>query len=561
MADENLDIVLEAKSEGEHAIREMVDALHDLGRAAEETNLLLSEVALNTMATDAAMAAEAETTKVASSSTKDWTNSVLGAIPAVGSLLSSISDIPVVGWPAIAVIAAMAVEGVALAASFIVIAAAVTTTVGTVVAGFASMAVAAGLALGAIGGLGAIVVALGLMALGSTDVATATANLDKAQQAYNATQGITVSHAEQVAVAQKALADAQKAYNDAVAAANSPLGQLKQGLADVRDHLAQQALPLAQTIAAFGVGLLPVVQQLGSELIHWFGDRLPGVLQMAGQAVGPLVDDFHHLGDVVGPFIDQMIARMPGLAPLFQQAFHAGVEAVSGLLTNLVRFLDWFQKEWPKLEPIVRQVMDQAGQFIQHFGEEAARLVDWFVANWPEIAHTAQDLGPVLQFVGGMVLFLADTFVVLMRMEERIVAALGAIGGAFSALGGKVRGVESAVGSLLMALSRVGPAGSALSSLGAVGAAALTAGVPESSLGSGRFAAGGTMRAGEWGIVGERGPEWVRFGQDARIFPSGQGPGADMGTVEALLAEQNGLLRQMLGLPTADARAAAMRYG
>ena len=392
MAEEELNIVIEAHAEGMDAIRDVKDGINDVRNAMLELEATRFQ---NVMAQ-----ALAPVTALGGGF-QNLTSTVVGAIPWIGNFLTTLGGIPVVGPIIALVLAAIAVQLVIFTAGIIPAIAAVATLVAVSVAGFAAIGLAAGLALGPLVLLGGAVVML----------------------------------ADRLFTTGKILTD--------------PLLGLETNLGKMADTWGAKALPMAVQIIDFLNQMIPAVQSAGLQVLTWFGGVLPNALRLAQNATAFLSNEFNVLFPLFVKLNAEFMARLPAMGPLFREAFNAGVEAVKGLLENLLRFVDWFMKEWPKLEPIVRQVMDQAGRFIQGFGEQARRLVDWFIANWPQISKLLQDLKPVIDAVGNSILFLGRALEVSMGFTEFAIRKLGDLTNA-------VYGVASAYNHLRNALGPFG---------------------------------------------------------------------------------------------------------
>ncbi|MDQ6774138.1 MAG: hypothetical protein M3024_14340 [Candidatus Dormibacteraeota bacterium] len=167
-------------------------------------------------------------------------------------------------------------------------------------------------------------------------------------------------------------------------------GQLTSALGNMATTLGAQALPMAQQMAQWAIGFIPVIQQLGAHILDWFGPRLPALLALATTAANLLTVEFQKLGPVIGAFLDRVLQMAPSLLPMFQTMLTLGVPAVQGLLTNLLALSEWFLVRMPTMGPIVMQIMGGIGTAIQALGPIAAAVVSWFVANWPGISSAAK---------------------------------------------------------------------------------------------------------------------------------------------------------------------------
>jgi hypothetical protein len=169
------------------------------------------------------------------------------------------------------------------------------------------------------------------------------------------------------------------------------MGQLTTALSAMADQLGAKALPMAQQMAAWALAMIPLVQQLGNQLLDWFGPRLPAILQIATGTANALFAAFQAAGPAIGKFLDAAIAMAPQLIPMFQAILVVGVQAVSGLATNLLALSEWFLQRLPAMAPIVAATMAVIGTVIQGVATAAGKVVDWFLQNWPLITRIAEE--------------------------------------------------------------------------------------------------------------------------------------------------------------------------
>jgi len=342
MPDEDLDIIIEAKAEGEHQIRDLKDAFDDLRRSV-----------LEAAATIAAAAPAMEATTVATAAfttgTREATTSAMG----FGAALESVYDgLP----PAIPVIIAYAT------ALTVVLAPALAYTAGL------AAALSLGLvALGGFGALGAGIVALVASTQGwltaSKDLATAQGQLNTATNAHEQavrslqeaevqlqnTRKPTEAQLMHIEDLQKKVADTgttlvgvQNRYDDALRRSNNPLSTLVDHLEEMGRTLGTAAVPLATQLLGWVDSLIPEAEKLGKTLLDWAGDRLPKVLPMATLIVFDLLDALKNLGKVVGPIFDDLIQHPAKYQKAFHDAATAITEIIKGILGDLTQLATWW---------------------------------------------------------------------------------------------------------------------------------------------------------------------------------------------------------------------------
>lgn len=342
-----IDIILKAKDEGLDAIKDMRDALKDLQRQAVETNAILGVMALTGFATQNATQAIADTIGKLGPANQAAAQATQANTAAAGPLA-----------------AAMAFLGANIAAVLIGLGVLALLLLGPLV-----LALAGAIVLTAAFAAGVIAVA-GSLALAFIPLA--------------------------------ALSFGVVTLADRLGLVTGPMTNLKDSLADMADKWGAKAAPMATQIINWLDSLVPKVQAAGLALLDWFGQRLPTVMQIASQTVNTLMGAFQAWATVVGKFIDTMSAagRAPELQNMFAMILSVGVQALSGLLDNMVRLSDWFMQRLPQLGPIVGQIFSAMGSSIQEVAKKAGELVDWFIRNWPEISKQAGQvwsvLGPIL---------------------------------------------------------------------------------------------------------------------------------------------------------------------
>jgi hypothetical protein len=357
-----IDIILKAKQEGLDAIKDMRDALKDLQRQAMETNAILGVMALTGFATQ---------------------NAVTLMADSIGKL-----------GPANQ-------------------AAAQATQANTAAAG--PLAAVLGF-LGA--NIGAVLIGLGVLVL--LLVGPLVLALAGAVVLTTAFAAGVVAVAASLALAfmpLAALSFGVVTLADRLGLVNGPMTNLKDSLADMADKWGAKAAPMASQIINWLDSLVPKVQAAGLAVLDWFGQRMPVVMQIAGQAVNTLMGAFQQWAVVVGNFIDTMAgigratSNLPALQQMFAMMLNVGVQAVAGLLSNLVSLSDWFLQRLPQLGPIVGSIFAAMGTGIQDFGKKAGEVVDWFIKNWPEISKQAGQVWAVLGPILGDILKKAGDFV------------------------------------------------------------------------------------------------------------------------------------------------------
>jgi hypothetical protein len=281
------------------------------------------------------------------------------------------------------------------------------------------------LVLGGLGGLAAGVIGLAAVTQGwlekTKDVPTAEAavadavnahqdavlKLEAVQKQYNLTSQHTAAQDLALHEAQQKVADTAlkltKAQQDLTAAqtgAVNPLEVLKTHLELVADALGEKAAPMAKVLLGWLDKLLGPIQEVGSRLLDWFGERLPKFLPIATQVTKDFGEAVERLGKRLGPIFDDILQHPEKLEKTLKDTFNNAVDAVTGLLNRIDELRRWWDKNGPKLEATVNNVMSGIGTAtlvtVQVLGQlsEAFNQVDRAIG--PLITLASSALGPAL---------------------------------------------------------------------------------------------------------------------------------------------------------------------
>jgi hypothetical protein len=223
--------------------------------------------------------------------------------------------------------------------------------------------------------------------------------LTQAQDAYNASSGGGLSVAQQIEREKlmSKLTDAQNAYSAALVWGRGPMNTLREDLEAMFATWGKQAIPMTSTILLLADKLIPAVTQYGSEIIKWFGDRLPPVLDGISRVVRNLTPDFENFAKFLGGFFDRiggLTSIGPGgtivtLGGIFENFARLAMSAVQGLLGVFGQLSQWFLERLPVYGPIVQQTMGLIANAVLGVASVWGRFADWLVANWPQITDLA----------------------------------------------------------------------------------------------------------------------------------------------------------------------------
>jgi hypothetical protein len=223
------------------------------------------------------------------------------------------------------------------------------------------------------------------------------------------------------------LATAQQNVNAAVAASNNPFTTLQQNLDGMAKRLGQQATPAAGELLTFLASLIPGVEKLGSEMITWFGDRLPQILPIARFLFDDILYSITRLGLLLGPIFDKIAKDPAGFEKAFAETAANVVAAVVGLVQNIDSLRKWWEGPGQRTAAQAGIVMDAIGGAMQ----ANIRIIQAIIFVAQQMGNEFSTLGTILHGVAG------------------------AIGSAFDAIGRAARGAVGDVQALGRAISNL----------------------------------------------------------------------------------------------------------
>jgi hypothetical protein len=345
--------------------------------------------------------------------------------------------------------------GLVAAAAIILVATAAATALAPVVAFGAGLAATLALGTGLVGGFALLGAGLVALAEHANSWAEAQKNLTTAQAALTVaadahTKALRSLQEGEAAVANTrvlsqaqilhlqdlqaavtkttdGLATAQQNVNAAVTASNNPFTTLQQNLDGMAKRLGQQATPAAGELLTFLASLIPDVEKLGSEMITWFGDRLPQILPIARFLFDDILHSVTRLGLLLGPIFDQIAKDPAGFEKAFAETAANVVAAVVGLVRNIDSLRQWWEGPGQKTAAQAGIVMDAIGGAMQ----ANIRIIQAMVFVAQAMGNEFSALGAVLH------------------------GAAGAIGSAFDAIGRAARGAAGDVQALGRAISNL----------------------------------------------------------------------------------------------------------
>ena len=164
---------------------------------------------------------------------------------------------------------------------------------------------------------------------------------------------------------------------------NGPLNKLTTDLKNMAETLGKQAVPMAKELIKFLDSLIPSVKSMGQELLNWFGPRLHMILAVTRILFDDVIEVLHEIGPAIGKVVDYFL-HSPAMISLFGQTLQFIADAIIGLLDNFTRLADWFSTRLPALEGIAGAGFNQIGKFVQWLGVQFGKFVDFLISSWPK---------------------------------------------------------------------------------------------------------------------------------------------------------------------------------
>jgi hypothetical protein len=342
VADENLDIIIEARAEGQHSVNAMKDAFDDLRRSVEETSLA-------TVASVPAMEAATAIQSTMGAATQATTQEIGGLAGKIGEMASGVG----LALPVIAGLAAEITFALLPALTFLV------GELGALATGL--------LPLLALGGLAAVFTELELQtgrwasstkeldAANKNLTTTTTAHeqalrsLKEAQDALIPGRQLTQVQLDHIQDLQKKVAEtsnavtvATNAQAEALKRADNPWLTLKTHLESVANEIADRAEPALRSLFFWLDHLVPAGQTFADRATDWFDKQLPAALREMEDVfaqIGPIVEGI--IGDIGHAFDNQL-----GHPASFKDAVAVAFSQVRGAIDTLLGWLGRLSAWW-----------------------------------------------------------------------------------------------------------------------------------------------------------------------------------------------------------------------
>lgn len=192
-----------------------------------------------------------------------------------------------------------------------------------------------------------------------------------------------------VARAQAAVNAAQSNYNGLLAAGQTPLAQFKQDFSDMAHRLESASVPLAQMALNFADSFFPLVGDRGSQVISWFGVRLPGALASIKQTIGDLLPGFEKFSGFLGGMFDKW-------SPDFSRRFEEAVKVILPVTQNFIGMLGdlttWFEDRLPTFGPVVNATFGWMGHAIESVAGVWGHFADWSSEHFFPLIQKIKDV-------------------------------------------------------------------------------------------------------------------------------------------------------------------------
>ena len=170
---------------------------------------------------------------------------------------------------------------------------------------------------------------------------------------------------------------------DVLGSAGTKVNVLAADFQKLAATLGQQALPMAREIVNWFQQGIPVIEKLGSGILTWFGDRLPGILNQISAMLRALTPDFLAFGQFLGAMFDRNESK---IAPMAEDFIRLGMSISEGLLTDLEQLSNWFIDRLPTYGPIVNSIMGEGGimdRAVTGLVTAFGKFSDYVVKQWP----------------------------------------------------------------------------------------------------------------------------------------------------------------------------------
>jgi len=312
---------------------------------------------------------------------------------------------------------------------------------------------------------------------------------------------------------------------------NQQFDRFKETLHTLLIQLGTQLLPVATALFKFLADVaLPAVQNLAS----WLGDKLGGaaagiaqgwkeltskggllygVMQTLPLALSKIQMYFQALGDLwrtqIQPTLIQLLPTLKVLGIIIGLVIAAVVVGMIGAFLILVGVISVVVFAFLKLVQGIQFVVTHFGDFLGAIGNFVGGVIGWFGNLQKGVEQKAHDLAEnavkkFMELQSNLMQWGRDT-------SKKVIDTLTGLPGRFLQLGKDImnalaNGIRNAAGAVGNALKNVPGIGGMLGGLSKI--------IP-------KFAAqGGIFGDGEWGVVGERGPESIQMrGGRAIITP------------------------------------------
>jgi hypothetical protein len=172
---------------------------------------------------------------------------------------------------------------------------------------------------------------------------------------------------------------------------NNSVAMLTDSVTKMAAALTVQAKPAVDAMLQNLITWVPTIQALASAAIGFFNDRLPALLSIANNAMVIVVNTLYGLGQGFSYFADNMIKMAPQIQSVLMLLGGQAGAAFQVLVGVLLQVTQWFVERAPAMIPIVAQILQFLGGVVVFLAQAFGKLVDYIIATWPAIVKSAQD--------------------------------------------------------------------------------------------------------------------------------------------------------------------------
>lgn len=240
------------------------------------------------------------------------------------------------------------------------------------------------------------------------------------------------------------LADTQHDIKEPASGLNGPIANLGSAIDNMRHHFEEASRTMAEHIALWAMQFLPAIQSAGDSIERWFGQRLPGILNILKPIVQDLGGFFRSIATEVGRVIDYVIAHQAEFNGFFQGllGFLSGTFKV--FLDSMMNVATWFQQNWPAISKAAgdaaKNIGDGFSPWIGPLQTGLGIIKDQF--RW--LGEHANDLKPIQEvfgfLAGGVITAVTGALGTFLATLQSILWVVQQLQGTANQMGGHITG-------------------------------------------------------------------------------------------------------------------------